>query len=414
MFRKFWLDTILGTLFILGLMGFLNNITQLKIFEMFDPIGEALSDVKLTDLVYSQIREPLPVQEDILLVNIGLLPRAGLGEVINIINKHDPKVIGVDTFFRVDKDSLGDAMLEEAFSKVENLVLVNKLLYNPSTDEFDSLDVTLSRYTQYADIGFANLIAPGAQGQDDLKNTREFAVQEKAAGDTYEAFGVKLVEKYAPEKAEKFIARGNDVEVINYRGNVMDFGATRYGTTFFALDFSDVFMENFDPSVIKDKIVILCFMGSQLGDRLSTEDKYYTPINAKYAGKSDADMFGGVIHANIVAMILNEDYVDRMSEFQSNLTAVLILFLNVVLFSLIYKTIPTWYDGSTKLIQIIEVLVLMYLTIQIFDSLNYELDLTFAIIAVAISGDALEVYYGVIKNLLSKQGRKELTKIKKL
>ncbi|MEQ8714538.1 MAG: CHASE2 domain-containing protein [Cyclobacteriaceae bacterium] len=414
MFRKFWLDTIFGTIFILSLMWVFSNITQLKIFDIFDPVGEALNDVKLTDVVYSQIREPLPVQEDILLVNIGLLPRAGIAELTNIINRYEPKVIGMDTFFRVPKDSIGDAMLEQAFANVDNLVLVNKLIYNPATDGFDSLDVTLPRFTKNADIAFANLIAPGAQHQDDLKNTREFAVQEQAAGETYEAFGVKLVEKYAPEKAEKFIARGNDVEVINYRGNVMDFGATRYGTTFFALDFTDVFMENFDPSVVKDKIVIMCFMGSQLGDRLSTDDKYYTPINAKYAGKSDADMFGGVIHANIVAMILNEDYVDRMSDKQGIIVGILILFLIVVLFSLIYKTIPTWYDGTTKLIQIVVVLFLMYLTIQVFDSFNYELDLTFTIIAVAFSGDALEVYYGVIKNLLSKQGRKELTKIKKL
>ncbi len=414
MFRKFWLDTIFGTLFILGLMWLFQNMTQMKIFDMFDPIGEALSDVKLTDVVYSQLREPLPVQEDVVLVNIGLLPRAGIAELINIINDHNPKVIGVDTFFRVPKDSIGDAMLEESFSKVENLVLVNKLLYNPATDAFDSLDVTLPRFTQHAEIGFANLIAPGATQQDDLKNTREFAVKERSGDQDYLAFGVKLVDTYAPEKAEKFVNRGNDVEVINYRGNVMDFGATRYGTTFFALDFTDVFMENFDPSVIEDKIVIMCFMGSQLGDRLSTDDKYYTPINAKYAGKSDADMFGGVIHANIVAMILNEDYINRMSETKGLIISVVLLYLTVTLFSLIYKTIPTWYDGTTKLIQIILILFLMYLTIQVFDSFNYELDLTIAFIAVALSGDALEVYYGVIKNLLSKQGRKELSKIKKL
>lgn len=414
MFRKFWLDTILGTVFILALMGAISNITQFQIFDIFDPVGEALSDVKLTDVVYSQLREPLPVQEDIVLVNIGLLPRAGIAELTNIINKYNPKVIGVDTFFRVPKDSIGDAMLEEAFSKVEQLVLVNKLLYNPESDGFDSLDVTLPRFTQYAEVAFANLIAPGAKEQDDLKNTREFAVQEEAAGQTYEAFAVKLAEKYAPEKAEKFIARDNEVEVINYRGNVMDYGATRYGTTFFALDFTDVFMENFDSSVIEDKIVIMCFMGSQLGDRLSTEDKYYTPINARYAGRSDADMFGGVIHANIVAMILNEDYVDRMSENQGFVISILILYITVVLFTLIYKTIPTWYDGTTKLIQVIVILFFMYLTIQVFDSFNYELDLTIAIVAVALSGDALEVYFGVVRNLFSKQGRKELTKIKKL
>ncbi len=414
MFKKFWLDTILGTAFILAFMWVLGNITQLRIFDIFDPIGQALSDVKLTDIVYSQLREPLPPEEAIVLVNIGQLPRAGVAELINVVNKYEPKVIGVDTFFKTPKDSLGDLLLEQAFANTENLVLVNKLVYNPATDGFDSLETSLPRFEQHADVGFANLIAPGAKRQNDLKNTREFAVAEMSKGVEYKAFGVKLVELYEPEKAEKFMSRDKDVEVINYRGNVMSPNAGKFGTMFYALDIGDVFMENFDPSLIKDKIVIFCFMGSQLGDEITTEDKYYTPMNQVYAGKSDADMFGGVIHANIVAMILNEDYVDRMSETQGLLLAVLILFVNVVVFSLIYKTIPIWYDGTTKLLQIIEVMFLMYITIMAFDSFSYELDLTIAIAAVALAGDSLEVYYGVVKNSFSRQGRRELTKIRKL
>lgn len=415
MFKKFWFDAIFGTVFIILFLWVIGNITTLRLFDVFDPVGEALSDVKLTDIVYSQLRDPLPPEESIVLVNIGTLPRAGVGELINIINKYDPKVIGVDTFFKTQKDDMGDSLLEVAFAATKNLVLVTKLIeYNPDTDDFDSLETSLPRFNQHSNSAFANLIAPGAKRQNDLKNTREFAVRESVGDDEYLAFAAKLVQIHSPEKAEKFLARGNDTEVINFRGNVVDFGGSRFGTMFYALDYGQVFMEDFDPSLIKDKIVIFCFLGNELGDELTSEDKYYTPMNAKYAGKSTPDMFGGVIHANIAAMIMNEDYIDKMSDTQAMILAVLILFLNVSLFTLIYKLIPVWYDGTTKLFQLAEVMFLMYVTIQVFDSFNYELDLTYTIIAVLIAGDALEVYFGVVKNAFTSQGRRELTKVKRL
>jgi CHASE2 domain-containing sensor protein len=349
------------------------------------------------------------------LVNIGTLPRAGVGELINIINKYDPKVIGIDTFFKIEKDDMGDSLLEVAFAGTKNLVLASKLLISkPNIDYFDSMETSLPRFNQHAELAFANLIAPGAIRQNDLKNTREFAVQERVGDDEYLAFAAKLVQVHSPDRVEKLLKRGNNVEVINFRGNVMDFGGSRFGTMFYALDIGQVFMEDFDPTLIKGKIVIFCYLGAELGDELTSEDKYYTPMNAKYAGKSTPDMFGGVIHANIAAMIMNEDYIDKMTETQAYLLALIILFINVSLFTLIYKLIPVWYDGTTKLLQLAEVMFLMFVTIQVFDSFNYELDLTYTIIAVLIAGDALEVYFGVVKNAFSRQGRRELTKVKRL
>jgi len=48
MFRAFWIDVILGTLFIFGLMGLFASITTFKIFDVFDPIGDALADMETT------------------------------------------------------------------------------------------------------------------------------------------------------------------------------------------------------------------------------------------------------------------------------------------------------------------------------------------------------------------------------
>src|SRR5204863_8612664 len=104
------------------------------------------------------------------------------------------------------------------------------------------------------------------------------------------------------------------------------------------------------PEMIKGKAVIFGFLGKQLGDP-SWSDKFYTPLNKKLAGKANPDMFGVVVHANIVSMILDEDYVDQMSDWQQYLLAFVICVLNVALFSIINTRYPSWYDGITKLLQ---------------------------------------------------------------
>ena len=90
------------------------------------------------------------------------------------------------------------------------------------------------------------------------------------------------------------------------------------------------------------------------------------------------------------------------------LVGVILCFLNVVCFSLIYKLLPRWYDGLTKSIQLIEALLLLLIVVLVFHFFSYKLNLTLGIIAVLFAGDSLEVYYGVLKNLFSKEQRRLL------
>lgn len=399
--REFWVDSVMGTAFIFFLMAVFAQVTYFKVFDLFDPVGDAMADVELTDVVFSQLREPPTPDDRIVLVNLGRVNRADIGYMVDIINQFEPKVIGMDTYFRTPKDSALDASLEAALSRAGNVVIGSKLeQFNEELNQFDSLGKSLPRFSQHAETGFVNFFTE-AESQDDLKMTREFSPKEIVAGNVELAFAVKLAQYLEPEKVERFLARDNDLETINYRGNVLDYGASEYGTMFFALDVYDVFDQNFDPSLIKDKIVIMCFLGEYLGDRTTVEDKYFSPINSDYAGRSLPDMFGGVVHANIVAMILNEDYIDAMDDVSGVILGILLCFINVVAFSYIYRQHPKWYDGATKLIQLLEVLVIMFLNILVLDNYNYKLELTIGIIAVALAGDSLEVYYSVVKNFVS-------------
>jgi CHASE2 domain-containing sensor protein len=149
------------------------------------------------------------------------------------------------------------------------------------------------------------------------------------------------------------------------------------------------------------------YLGKDLHDT-SWDDKLYTPLNKEYAGRTNPDMYGVVVHANILSMILNGNFIESMSERAAILIGVLLCFFNVICFSLIYKLLPRWYDGLTKSIQLIEALILLLIVVLVFHFFSYKLNLTLGIIAVLLAGDSLEVYYGVLKNLFSREQRRLL------
>ncbi len=418
MFRRFWRDVILGTIFIFALMGLFGSLTAFKVFDIMDPIGEAFADMEFTDIYFSQLLDDPVADQNVVLVNVGLESRMGISVLLDSISKYDPAVIGVDLFFDYPKeDTLGDLMLMEALGRVENLVLVTKLsqtMGNMDPESIDSLEWSHPMFTWNATPAFANLITD-AGVQEDLKMCRTFVPQlELDNGENQVAFAVKMASYLSKEKADKFLARGNEEEVINYRGNVLDYGATKFGNKYFALDVWDVYSGNFVPEIIKDKVVIFCFLGEELGDRENFEDKFFTPLNETYVGRAFPDMYGGVIHANIVSMVLNEDYIFYLSDIQTWTLTVIMLFFTIMVFSWIYKKLPKWYDGITKVIQVILLVGIPYIMIYAMDLYSIKLELNILLIAIALSGDGLEVFYGVVKNSLSKEGRKELFKVSRL
>ncbi|MEP2024613.1 MAG: CHASE2 domain-containing protein [Reichenbachiella sp.] len=414
MYKKFWLETIYALFFILALAFLVTRVTAFNIFDVFDPIGEVFSDMESTDIVFSHLREDPVAEENLIIVNIGDLPRAGIADLVNIVNSANPKVIGMDMLFRNPKeDTLGDLKLSDALSRVENLIMYSKLINEDDDDDFDTLLVSHPSLFNYGETAFVNFIT-GAADQDDLKMCRQFAVREYVNGEEELAFAVKLAQYMDPEKVDRFLARGNNIETINYRGSIFDYGATNSPIAYYALDWYQVLNMEFAPDLIQDKAVIFCYLGSELGDRKTNDDVYFTPLNKNYVGKTHADMFGGVVHANVFSMIMAEDYIDEMDDNFAYLLALVILYLNIVLFTVIYKVVPRWYDGLTKLTQLIEAGAIFTLSLVIFIYFNYKVDVTLSIVAVLIAGDALEVFFGVFVNLFTKEGRKELRELKKL
>jgi len=417
-----------------------SKITDLKLFNAFDPVSQALGEFELTDYAFSNLRPDPTVDQRIVLVNIGHVTRREVANQLNIIRQYKPKVIGIDGFFDCEGglrdsvncpellDTLGNLLLTDAIKEAGNVVLVTKLLQKTATannpDNIDFYDsIEYSDAAPFARNAFANF-PTNADYQEDVKLCRSFIPRLKVNGRYENSFAVEMARLYDSAKTKKLFDRGNDEEIVNYRGNVeltniklknlqnKDFGTTNFRLMFYALDIDQLLNGEFDPELLKDRIVIMGYLGNYFGDP-AWEDKYFTPLNKKVAGRANPDMFGVVVHANILAMILNSDYVGQLSDWTKYAIAALICILTVALFIVIDERLPIWYDALSVIIQVLQILLISGLVVYSFATYTYKLDLTIVMAVCALVGpcyDLLKPLQNIIEKWLTRRRERVLSR----
>src|ERR1035437_2029137 len=354
------------------------------------PVATALGDFDFYDIVYSKLLEEQNVDTNIVLVNIGNLSRKELSDEVNVINKFSPGVIGIDAFFETEKDQTSDSLLSLAFSNCRNLVMVDKLdNFNEETKRYGSLHSSITKFKRYAKGGFANL-----PNDDDMgfRTIREFRPLEKVKDSTVLAFSSKIVSDYKNDAFQKLSLRDNQNEIINFRGNY---------NRFYFIDTYRYAEPGVDFSIIKDKIVLLGYMGPDLNTK-TFEDVFFTPLNERYVGKSFPDMYGIVIHANIISMILNGTYVNTMPMWVSYLLALVMCFMNVKMLLWIMSNMKDWFNGLAKLFIFIYSILILFLNLEILHYFNYRINLTNALIAIVLSNTVIEIYDNYILKINKK------------
>src|SRR5690606_40822259 len=89
--------------------------------------------------------------------------------------------------------------------------------------------------------------------------------------------------------------------------------------------------------------------------------------------------------------------------------AFIFCYLNVALFFYINHRFPVWFDSVSLVIQAIQIVLLMGLTIWVFSSSDFKLDLTLTMAAIALSGPTFEFYDNVLYSLVRIWRNKRLT-----
>jgi CHASE2 domain-containing sensor protein len=392
----FRLDALIITanIFVLGYL-----LSMLPInFKFLDPMVNALRDFDIYDLYYSQLRSTPEADTNIVLVNIGNLSRAEIAHQIHVINAYNPKVIALDIVFAQEGDPSADTVLSSEFSQTKNLVLVSRLdNYNEQTDSYDTVKTSIDVFNRYAKNGYANL--PDDAGGS-FRTIRKYCPFSMSKGKRINSLTSAVMQIVDSVKYDKLRKRNIEYEIVNYRGN---------HDKFYFIDTPDLFDSTFNPTFLKGKIVLMGFMGETI-DRTSLDDIFFTPMNPQYAGRNFPDMYGVIIHANIISMILSDRFIYQMPFAVGVLWAFILCYLNVILISAIQGKFGMLSGTFTKLVLSIQTIGTVYVGLVIFAFLEYKINLTFAVAAIVMVPSSIDFYKSyelkLLHHLQEKYGKK--------
>ena len=379
-------DTIFATLSVFVFL-FLLGLIPIN-FYVLNPMKMALKDFDFNDISYASLEKGKYDSTDrrIVVVNTGHLDRAEIGFLIEKINTYEPKVIGLDVFFTEPKDPVKDSILSEAFRKTRNVVAVSVGYW-----EKDSFRIEPNYFDDViAKRGYANLIG------EDIGTIRLYSPFEKVGNEKYPQIATAIAKEFDPAAYEKLVKRNKKEEVINYTKRVEKYQV---------LESEDVMTDNFDTTglvKIKDRIVLLGYVNKDNPNDI--EDKKFTPLNVKFAGKATPDMNGIFVQANIITMILDGRYIKKMPAWVAWLFAALIGWLHMSLYIRFYLEDHIWFHLVAKLTQVFSVVFFAYLGMIIYDKFRVRLEMKYTLYVIALAVDVIYFYEALVTWMHKKFG----------
>lgn len=363
--KKYVIDIIFCVLIVISIKYLFPLATGIDINQAntFDPILKPLQSFFLGDFYFSRIMNYNSIQKDtnIILVNIGEPDRKNIANQLKIISRYEPRVVALDVIFRNMKDSATDVILTESMAQIPNLVLASEIHIeeNDGTKRFvhSESENAFSKNGISAHVGLIKRIDNKAAGFVPVDYSFKYPVY---------SLPVKIVQLFDSSKAQKIIARNNPSELINFKRNidkytVFDINGLQEG-------------KNLDR--LRDKIVILGFLGQGL-DINSSGDRIHTPLNKVYIGNGIPDMYGVVVIANIVSMILEEDYINTNIYYPEYLQYIFgILAIALLITLLLYLTLKFPAKAAFARFAAINIIIVISLTaglilLAVFDYMLY-------------------------------------------
>jgi len=376
-------DNLLATILVFLLIGIFAKIE--RTLSIFDPQEISTKDFNFTDLAYKLLDAPanMPqVDTGIVIVNVGDGQRSVIAAMINKIAVARPKVIGVDVIFGGAKDSVTDNELKNISRGYPNVVMSYMLDSANNPQGYFYNDARAKGYVNFT-----------AENQNVIREFEPFITE---GGKTYSSFAAAIVQKAAPGAYDTLKTAHPGRQVINYRHKE---------NNFIVLDSTDVLHNDTLASALKNKIVLLGYISKDAAD---CNDRHFTPMNSKIAGKSLPDLNGVIIHANIIRMMLDHNYIYSVSSWLTWLIAFVICWMHMAFFIGYYIERHIWFHLAAKLAQLISAIFFVYLGLFIFFRFNVDIDLTVTIFAIVLAVDVLYFYEAGVVWLYQKKGYKTL------
>ena len=128
----------------------------------------------------------------------------------------------------------------------------------------------------------------------------------------------------------------------------------------------------------------------------SVKDKFFSPMNDKIGLKSAPDMFGMVIHANIISMFLDGCYINQLSKKLNYAISAIAIFFMVGLFRWMYRRVNPGYWKIARGAQLTMLFSLFVLTAILFYVFHLNVSIGMLTAGVILSWDFVKMYENII------------------
>jgi CHASE2 domain-containing sensor protein len=352
MLKRFFCEFLLLNCFIFGCVSLLSLVILNASF--FDPFTQAFHDFTLTDLYYSKAKDRNTIyKEHLVLVNLENRSRKEIALLLQQLQTGKPKTIAIDAVFAGQKDE-DDSLLQQSFQQNDNYVLSYVADFERPEKAIHS-DSLFSKSTG----GYANIVGDDPEFST-IRYYYPFTKNE-------EALTSAVLKKYDSAVYNKLKKRRDQKTEIHYFGDLSNF-------QFY--DFDEVMDPAFITDQLKGKLVIVGFLGLPLKRntvRLD-EDKLFTPLNPRLSGRSYPDMYGTVIHANILRMALEDDFIKVVPKWLTNMLSFLIIWLILPLLCGLFFKGDLWFNSAGTLLQLIGAVVIVFITLIAYSSFHLKFD----------------------------------------
>lgn len=223
--------------------------------------------------------------EHIVIIGVAEANRLSIAKGLEKLCLMQPKVVGVNLFFLEETTQSHDAALMTSIYNCESIVMASSLIdvapINGGGLEIEhSLDVLVVDKIE----GFTNFI-PESKDSGIPKYVSTFEIVENAKE---HHFSIQVAIMFDSLKTSDFLVNHGKILAIDYRQGKRQF-------TKITLD--QLFSNDFDSKILKDKIVLVGYLGP------SNEDEFMIPL--KYDAKSTKHaMYSTEILANLIEQIL--------------------------------------------------------------------------------------------------------------
>lgn len=348
--KRFFTEYLFLNFFIFGCISLLSLVVVNVSF--FDPFTQAFEDFSLSDLYYSKIKNRNQIyQGPVVLVNIENRSRKEIAFLLEKIQEGKPKTVVLDVVF-ANKPGNDDSILQAVLKNNNNYV------FGYAADfENEKQSVYTHSFFNPINQGYVNMV-----GDDKEFSTIRYYYP---FYNNQPSLTSAVIKQYDEVLYKKMItSKKNRPMEIHYIGNTGNFRYYHY----------DELMEpDFDIRFFQNKIVIAGYLGMPLNNTTvkTDEDKFFTPLNARLSGRSYPDMYGTVIHANILRMLLDKDFIKVVPQWKTALISfMLVWFLLPLMCGLFFKG-DVWFNTAGTLVQLIGSVIIVYLTViayQYFDT----------------------------------------------